>query len=58
MAAVSSGAIGSTMGSPPPARTSAARAWALELTMPPGGIGSPGSAISSPVARMPMRGAR
>ena len=55
---VSSGAIGSTTGSPPPARTRAARAWALELTMPPGGIGSPGRAISSPVARMPMRGRR
>ena len=30
----------------------------LELTMPPGGIGSPGMAISSPVARMPIRGRR
>ena len=42
----------------PPARTSAASACEFEQTMPPGGIGSPGMAISSPVARMAMRGRR
>ena len=53
-----SAATGSTIGSPPAARTRAASAWELELTMPPGGIGSPGMAISSPVARMATRGRR
>ena len=37
IAARSSRATGSTIGSPPAARTRAARAWELELTMPPGG---------------------
>ena len=54
----SSRATGRMIGVPPAARTNAASAWELELTMPPGGIGSPGMAISSPVARMATRGRR
>ena len=43
----------------PQARTRAASACELEEeTMPPGGICSPGRAISSPVARIGMRGRR
>ena len=53
-----SAATGSTTGAPPAARTRAASACELELTMPPGGMGSPGMAISSPVARMATRGRR
>ena len=58
MASRSSLATGSTTGSPPQARTRAASAWELELTIPPVGIVSPGMAISSPVARIATRGRR
>ena len=45
-------------GSPPPARTRAASAWALELTMPPGGIGFAGQRHLVAGGRMATRGRR
>ncbi len=56
--ALSSGAMPILTGSPPLAATKAASAQALELTIWPGARGSPGCTISSPVARMAIRGRR
>ena len=58
IAAAVSPATGSTVASAPASRTRAARQCALELTMPPAPIASPGRLSSSPVASTATRGRR
>ena len=53
-----SGAIPRLMDFPPQASTNAAKPNAFELTIWLGPIGSPGRTISSPVAKMAIRGFR